>query len=391
MKRLIALFLALALCLGLTACGSTGQNETTADAATEAAGTTEAATEAADTTEAVTEAADTTEAVTEAADTTEEPATEGATRTVKDFYDNDVVVPENVTRIVTGKTVVTNLVAIVGGTDVLACLGEGFRYEDGNLCKEVFPGLDGLAEVKDNDMNVESILEMNADVVLISSPSPEGNDVGNLLKEAGIAVAYYNLASSEDLIHAARMIADIIGTDDAKTKAESYIAYYENAMKETTEAAAASTVVPKTAYYRGQRGICGPNSMPGEWLKALNSENVSEGLGITTFHAEITVEEFLNVNPEIVFCESPEAQELLKDAQYAGMTAVENDALPIVPYGLACSGLATAENPIVWYFAANLMHPDTCSFDLEAKVAEFYSTFYGYELSADQIATILKK
>ena len=57
MKRLIALFLALALCLGLTACGSTGQNETTADAATEAA------------------------------DTTEEPATEGATRTVKDFYD----------------------------------------------------------------------------------------------------------------------------------------------------------------------------------------------------------------------------------------------------------------------------------------------------------------
>ncbi|MBR5430565.1 MAG: ABC transporter substrate-binding protein [Firmicutes bacterium] len=323
----------------------------------------------------------------------EEAAEETAdgTRVITDFYGNEVEVPAEVTSIITGKTVVTQLVALVGGTDCLASLGEGFNYQDGMLCKELFPGLDDLPELKDNDMNVESLLELSPDVVLISSPSPDGTDVGNLLKESGLPVVYYNLANSEDLKHAVRMIAEIIGTDEAAAKAEQYVEFYEKAMSETAEAAAASAEQPTAAYSRGARGICGPNSMPGEWMTALNAKNVADDLGITAFNAEVTVEEFLNVDPDIIFCEGPQAVELLQDPQYEGLKAVQNGAVYNVPYGLACSALATAENPIAWYYAANILHPDVCEYDMDAIVADFFQTFYGYELSQEQIDTILNK
>ena len=358
LKKWMLLLLTLMLCLALAACGA-AEEETPAEEP--------------------------------AAEDAEQPAEEGGARVISDFYSNEVEVPAEVTSIVTGKTVVTQLVALVGGTDCLASLGEGFNYTDGMLCKEIFPGLDDLPELKDNDMNVESLLELKPDVILISSPSPDGNDVGNLLKESGLPVVYYNLANSDDLKHAARMIAEIIGTEEAAAKAEQYIEFYENAVKETTEAAAASAEKPTAAYSRGARGLCGANSMPGEWMTGLNAENVAESLGIEAFNAEVTVEEFLNVNPQIIFCEGPQAVELLADPQYAGLEAVQKGAVYCVPYGLACSGLATAENPIVWYYAANILHPDVCSYDMDAIVADFFKTFYGYELSQEQIDTILNK
>ena len=272
LKKWMLLLLTLMLCLALAACGA-AEEETPAEEP--------------------------------AAEDAEQPAEEGGARVISDFYGNEVEVPAEVTSIVTGKTVVTQLVALVGGTDCLASLGEGFNYTDGMLCKEIFPGLDDLPELKDNDMNVESLLELKPDVILISSPSPDGNDVGNLLKESGLPVVYYNLANSDDLKHAVRMIAEIIGTDEAAAKAEQYVEFYENAMKETAEAAAASAEKPTAAYSRGARGLCGANSMPGEWMTGLNAENVAESLGIEAFNAEVTVEEFLNVNPQIIFCEGP--------------------------------------------------------------------------------------
>ena len=190
LKKWMLLLLTLMLCLALAACGA-AEEETPAEEP--------------------------------AAEDAEQPAEEGGARVISDFYGNEVEVPAEVTSIVTGKTVVTQLVALVGGTDCLASLGQGFNYQDGMLCKEIFPGLDDLPELKDDDMNVESLLELKPDVVLISSNSPDGNEVGNLLKESGLPVVYYTLTNSDDLKHAANMIADIIGTDEARAKADQYI------------------------------------------------------------------------------------------------------------------------------------------------------------------------
>ncbi|NLW71032.1 MAG: ABC transporter substrate-binding protein [Eubacteriaceae bacterium] len=315
---------------------------------------------------------------------------EDTTRTVSDFYGNEVTVPQKVEKIATGKTVATHLVAIVGGPECLACLGAGFNYKEGNLCKEVYPGLENLQEMGDSDLNVETVLALAPDVVLISSAAPEGNDTGNLLKEAGIAVAYYNLASSADLIKLVEMTSAILGTEQAAANAKKYVDYYKKAMEETTPASSPENA-PVVAYSRGSRGICGPNSMPGEWIKALGAVNAGEVLGIKPFVGEVTVEEFMNVNPEVIFCESAAAKDIFAGSEYAGIKAVQEGKVYIVPYGMVCSGLATAENPLVWYFAANILFPETYNYDMEAMLAEYYKTFYNYELTQAQIDAALYK
>jgi len=234
-------------------------------------------------------------------------------------------------------------------------------------------------------------LALNPDVVLISSPSPEGNEVGETLKASGINVAYYNLGTVDDLLKTVNMIADIIGTDEARANAQKYVDFLNKAMSETKAIAAKAGKSVKTAYSRGARGLCGPNSMPGIWMSELGATNIGEALGITGFNAEVTAEDLLNQDPDIIFCESPQAQELLKDEKYAGLKAVQNGQTPIVPYGLACSGLATADNPIVWYFAANYLYPEEAHFDVEAIMKDFYKTFYNYDLTQAQLDAAFHK
>ncbi len=106
LKKWMLLLLTLMLCLALAACGA-AEEETPAEEP--------------------------------AAEDAEQPAEEGGARVISDFYGNEVEVPAEVTSIVTGKTVVTQLVALVGGTDCLASLGEGFNYTDGMLCKAICP------------------------------------------------------------------------------------------------------------------------------------------------------------------------------------------------------------------------------------------------------------
>ena len=96
LKKWMLLLFTVLLCLALAACGAAEPEGEAEEGATEEAAAEETA--------------------------------EG-TRVISDFYGNEVEVPAEVTAIVSGKTVVTQLVALVGGTDCLASLGQGFNYD----------------------------------------------------------------------------------------------------------------------------------------------------------------------------------------------------------------------------------------------------------------------
>ena len=70
---------------------------------------------------------------------------------------------------------------------------------------------------------------------------------------------------------------------------------------------------------------------------------------------------------------------------------MKNGKVYIVPYGLSCSGLANAENPLVWQWAANIIQPGVYHYDAEQTIRDFFRDFYGYELSDAQLDTILHR
>ena len=146
---------------------------------------------------------------------------------------------------------------------------------------------------------------------------------------------------------------------------------------------------PKVAYLRGNGTVCGINSMPNNWITAAGGINIGAEAGIEAYSAEMTAEELLNYNPDIIFCESPQTVEFLSADAYKGLTAMTEGHYYIVPYGLSCSGLANAENPLVWQWAANIIQPDVYDYDAEQTIRDFFQNFYGYEISDEELAVIM--
>lgn len=314
---------------------------------------------------------------------------EGATRTIVDMQGNSVEIPAGTQTIASGKGNLTQITLIVGGPSAVATLGQGADCSEGTLMHAMFPSLHGLETFGENDMNLESLLNIDPDLVLIYGTTPS-NDLSVQLQDSGFTVALCNLKDDGELLQTMQLVSDALGGDTGK-KVQAYQEFYQGIMKDVADRSAsiAEEKKPKVAYMRGNGAVCGPNSMPQKWITAAGGINIGELAGIEAYAAEMTSEELLNYNPDIIFCESKQTLEFLSGDEYRSLKAVEDGALYVVPYGLSCSGLANAENPLVWQWAANYIQPEVYQYDADQTVRDFFSTFYGYELTEEQLEKVL--
>lgn len=332
-----------------------------------------------------TEAADTTAAETTAADDT------AATRIITDLQGNEVEVPNPVSKIATGKLNLTQLTLILGGSDAVANLGQGADASKGTLLNSMFPDLEDLPVITEDDMSLETLLTVEPDLVMIYGSEPT-SELYERLTGLDLNVAICNLANEEELLSTMNLMADAL-QGDALAQAENYETFYRDLMADVTEKSAslAEDDKPLVAYMRSNGAVCGVNSMPNNWITAAGGINMGALADFTAYAQELTAEEILGYDPDIIFCESANTLEYLLQDQFSDLKAVKNNAYYIVPFGLSCSGLANAENPLVWQWAANIINPDIYSYDAEQTIVDFFSDFYGYDLSDDELATILHK
>ena len=176
-------------------------------------------------------------------------------------------------------------------------------------------------------------------------------------------------------------------------QAARYETFYRQLMADVAEKSAglAEESKPMVAYLRSNGAVCGVNSMPNNWITAAGGVNIGALAGFPQYAAEMSAEDLIMYDPDIIFCESAQTLEFLDNDAYKNLKAVKNGTLYIVPYGLSCSGLANAENPLVWQWAANIIQPDIYDYDAEQTIRDFFLDFYGYELSDTQLDTILHR
>ena len=74
---------------------------------------------------------------------------------------------------------------------------------------------------------------------------------------------------------------------------------------------------------------------------------------------------------------------------WAGITAVKNDEIYVGPNGVFYWD-SSSERVLNILWLAKVLHPDLFQdLDLEAEVREYYSTFYGYDLTDEQARDLL--
>ena len=101
-------------------------------------------------------------------------------------------------------------------------------------------------------------------------------------------------------------------------------------------------------------------------------------------------------NPDIIYIGNfgpCNPQEILNNEiegqDWSSISAVKNNRVYKVPLGGFRWTPPNQESPLMWKWLAEIQHPDLFDYDLRQDMKDFYSEFYGYDLSEEQVDEIL--
>ncbi len=104
----------------------------------------------------------------------------------------------------------------------------------------------------------------------------------------------------------------------------------------------------------------------------------------------VTMEDVIAWDPDIILLGRTTNTEMITNNDaWAGITAVKNDEIYVGPNGVFYWD-SSSERVLNILWLAKVLHPDLFQdLDLEAEVREYYSTFYGYDLTDEQARDLL--
>lgn len=310
-------------------------------------------------------------------------------RTVVDMNGDEVVIPAEASTVLTANSVATQIVLMLGGEDAAATLGQGFNNGEGSLNASMFPDLDDVPTFTRNDVTVENVAAIDPGFVMI-----DVEDTVAALRDADIPAAYVTVNSPETIIEAIHIVGDALGGQAAE-KADAYEKAYNKALDDTKAASAglSDDQKPTVLYMRSTETTTGSNSMPDSWITAAGGINAAAAAGLQGSGVEINAETIMNIDPDIIICESEQVcDEFLNDAEFSELAAVKDGKVYAAPLGTAVWSMGTAETLLQLSWAGTIINPDLyADVDIDELTKEFFQEFYGYELSQDELDAIFHR
>ncbi|WP_294631190.1 ABC transporter substrate-binding protein [Rothia mucilaginosa] len=310
------------------------------------------------------------------------------TKVIKDIDGKEVTVPTHPERIADLWHANNQIVLLLGGANKLSATTTAVKSLE--WFKQVYPGIEKVdAPVKGTDVNMEQLLADKPDVVLASS-----KDQISKTSAADIPSVHVEFQNFADLKRTVELTAEVIGTNDAIDRANKYLAYLEkneNLIKERLKDVKES---PKVLHISGGSDLTkvdGSKSLIGEWMKLAGATNSLDGVENLK---NISLEQIIASQPEYIIIGGADAQKgvdaIKADAAWKDVPAVKNDKIIKNPVGTFNWDRYSAEEALQILWAAKLFHPEKFSdIDLVKETREFYSTFYGYQLTEDEAQRII--
>ena len=310
------------------------------------------------------------------------------TKVIKDIDGKEVTVPTHPERIADLWHANNQIVLLLGGADKLSATTTAVKSLE--WFKQVYPGIEKVdAPVKGTDVNMEQLLADKPDVVLASS-----KDQISKTSAADIPSVHVEFQNFADLKRTVELTAEVIGTNDAIDRANKYLAYLEkneNLIKERLKDVKEN---PKVLHISGGSDLTkvdGSKSLIGEWMKLAGATNSLDGVENLK---NVSIEQIIASQPDVIIIGGSDAQKgvdaIKADAAWKDVPAVKNDKIIKNPVGTFNWDRYSAEEALQILWAAKLFHPEKFSdIDLVKETREFYSTFYGYNLTEDEAQRII--
>lgn len=247
--------------------------------------------------------------------------------------------------------------------------------------------------------NYETFIAMNPDVVF------EGfNSKGN--PKASIEERQENMGSIpvvgvENTIDALAYdapityVGSVLGAEEEAASLKEFYARVLNFAQEAT--ADIPDDKKRTVYYAsGPAGLktSASGSQHSQLIDICNGVNIAEcPTKAAIMKTEVSMEQVVKWNPDVIICDTRDFYDrVFSDAKWESVTAVKNGDVHCIPSSPYCwFDAPPSVNTIIGIpWTATVIYPDQCgSIDMVSLTKEFYTKFYHYDLTDNEVQQLL--
>ena len=317
------------------------------------------------------------------------------TRIVLDSQGNEVVIPNEITKAAPAIGAFAQMTEMLtqGDGKIVAAATKNIS----DYFKEVFPD---YLESNPNNYDagsVEDLIAAGAQVAYGPSSVYSDEQLAQL-EDAGIAfVAIDNITTVDGMCQAFGIIGDILGEEESE-RAQEFVEYYQNSITDSEERTSdlpeeERKTILNLNYAAGAYSTTNSQDICHEYMTAAGAVNVAADYVGEAAGTALAVdrEQIVAWNPEIIIVGSNEGRDaILTDMALAGITAVENGDVYVVPTGIYRWNVRSGEGAMMTPWIGTIVYPDRfADVDMKQIVKDFFSNYYNYELDEAGVEKVL--
>lgn len=301
-----------------------------------------------------------------------------------------VSIPQPVERIVSVYGISTYYVYALGAGDRMVSAWyvqiKGLGQAPAAL-REIEPDLD--AKLSFGQPNLEDIVAKDPDLVL-TNPVKHGN-LADRLNNLGIPAIQYAAETPETMKEAMLLTGKALGPDTT-ARAQEFADYYDRVMEAIGTATDDIPADKQLHVY-----FCGSNPLraaSGDMYQSLMIDTAG-GIPVTRdlrgYWNDLNLEQVLVWKPDVIIITSYGGltpAQVLDDPDWQSVPAVRDGRVYKMPALAAAWDTPVPDSLLGIMWLAHVLYPHQIGFDLAAECRAFYSRFYGYVLSDEEVALL---
>lgn len=329
-------------------------------------------------------------------------------KVIQDQLGRDVTIPENTERIVVGGILPYFSTWYVGTNSTEEVVGlhpNAYNAAENSMLADISPEiLNASTEfVKNGEVNIEELMKVNPQIYFENS-----SDQKTLEKvaESGISTVGLQTIQVADADPLATFNSWLEVTSDIKggevtERADRFIEEGQNVQSMIDEDlnGIKDTEKPRVMFLHQHSDksiiVGGANFFSEKWIKATGGIDIVGDDGVEG-QKEVNMEQIYAWNPDIIYITNfteTQPDDLINNSvsgqDWSEVEAVKKGNVHKVPLGIYRWFPPNGDAPLMLKWMAQINHPEVFDYDINKEIKDYYSDFYKYELTDEDVDSIL--
>jgi iron complex transport system substrate-binding protein len=316
------------------------------------------------------------------------------TREITDMTGRKVAIPAKIERIAVVWPAYAEILLSLGSGNKICATGMNVKMFEWML--KVCPTLGTARSVSvENELNIEELVKSNPDIVFLNNPKQVQK-----AEEAGLVAVNVGYSDFQGLMECIGLSGKILG-DPYDKKAGKLIDYFSGKIKIIHDRFKEQPAKerPKILHLLqiDPLYVDGRNAIVDSWIETAGGVNTADFEGSAK---PVSLEQIMSWNPDIIIIGKVDKfpvknglkmkEEISSLPGWSSLNAVKNKRVFLNPDGVFFWGRASAEESLQIQWAAKTFFPGKFKdIDIRKEIKFFYRTFFGYEITDEDLSEML--